>query len=75
MAELSSAIMSLFKSFISYMKSESQYIIHKDHMNSTLMLGVTCDQKLTANGIGRFAVKALPGFAAGRGKAETLFMD
>ena len=37
---------------------KSQRIIYQNHMDSVFMSGISGDQKLTANGIRGFAVKA-----------------
>ena len=43
---------------------KSQIVIHQDHMDSSGMSGISCDQELAANGIRRLAVEAFSGCLA-----------
>ena len=43
---------------------KSQIVIHQNHMDSSGMSGISCDQELAANGIRRLAVEAFSGCLA-----------
>ena len=50
----------------------SELVVYKDNMNTVLMAGISCYQKLAADCVGRLAIKARTRLGAGGVEPETL---